>query len=152
MSFVSHDPAEKAHTVSDLKKIRLYPPPLRNSINRSASKHYSFDRLDAVEATSSAISKLPIAIALLTGYVPKSTVPSACPQYGVRRLTRASLPSIVACCASGAVVRCRTLRLLSTPIVCVGSQPVATLLWLGIKVRPPFCPLFCSFSAFICSL
>ena len=26
MSSVSHDPAEKAHIVSDLKKIRLYPP------------------------------------------------------------------------------------------------------------------------------
>ena len=126
------------------------PPPRRNSINRSASKHYSFDRLDAVESTSSAISKLSIAIALLTGYVPKSTVPSACPQYGVCRLVRASLPSIVACAC--AVVRCRTLRLLSSPIVCVGSQPVATLPWLGIEVRPPVCPLFCSFSAFVCSL
>ena len=27
MSSLSHDPAEKAHIVSDLKKIRLYPPP-----------------------------------------------------------------------------------------------------------------------------
>jgi len=121
-------------------------------------------------------------------------VPSACPQYGVRRLARASLPCIVACCACVAVVRCRTLRLLSSPIVCVGSQPVASLPWLGnvrstfidnrkstrqftyylwtsthnvnkhgrhrrsainirpVSLAPAICPLFCSFSAFICSL
>ena len=127
-------------------------PPLRNSINRSASKHYS------VFIRSSGCGRVNIVCYIefvdsycLTGYVPKSTVPSACPQYGVRRLARASLPSIVACCVCGAVVRCRT-SLLSSPIVCVGSQPVASLPWLGIEVRPPVCPLFCSFSAFICSL
>ena len=59
--------------------------------------------------------------------------------------------SVVACCACGAVVCCRT-SLLSSPIVCVGNQPVATLLWLWIEVRPPYCPFFYSFSAFNCSL
>ena len=150
MSFVSHVPAEKAHTVSDLKKTGCTSP-FRNSINRSASKHYSFDRLDAVESTSlkSYYSYWLTYSSLVAVRTEVDSAECVSPVRGPS--ISASIVAVHRC-----VLRVRYRRTLSYVAAAVYTDRLcrksATLLWLGIEIRPPFCPLFCSFSVFVCSL
>ena len=76
--------------------------------------HYSFDRLDVVESTS--FYYIEVADSYCLTYRLRTEVDSAECVSPVRGSSISA--SIVASCACGAVVRCRTV-LLSTPIVCV---------------------------------
>jgi len=128
-------------------------PPRRNSINRSASKHYSFDRLDAVESTS-----LKCYYSYWLTY--SSLVAVRTEVDSAECVSPVRGPSISASIVAEhrCVLRMRYRRTLSYVAAAVFADRLCRksaccfAAVACIEVRPPFCPLFSSLSAFTCSL